>query len=224
MPDRLTFRAFAERSSDLIYRYRLHPERAFEYVNRAAERILGYTPAEHYADPDLGRKLVHPDDLPILQGMLDSGPPAAPVVIRWRRKDGSIVWIEQQNAAVYDGDGELVAIEGIGRVVADPTRGAGATLRIVGPMRIDLVERTVLVSGRPVPLTPTEFRLLDLLTRSPGRVVSRATMNRHLARSRHGGGRTCEVHVWALRQKLEEDPRFPEHIRTVRGRGYAYVA
>jgi HEAT repeat protein len=52
-----------ERALDIDYRYRLRPTRGFEYVNAAATRILGYTPEEHYADPDFGQKLVHPDAL-----------------------------------------------------------------------------------------------------------------------------------------------------------------
>ncbi|MEX2610950.1 MAG: hypothetical protein WEA24_13455, partial [Gemmatimonadota bacterium] len=50
----------ARRSTDMIFRYRLHPERGFEYVSPAAEALTGYTPAEHYADPELPLKIVHP--------------------------------------------------------------------------------------------------------------------------------------------------------------------
>lgn len=56
------FRRLAENAPDLIYRYELTPKRGFTYVSPAATVITGYTPEEHYADPDLGFKLIHPDD------------------------------------------------------------------------------------------------------------------------------------------------------------------
>ena len=105
-----------EHSGDLIYRYEFAPRRGFAYINAAAVTVTGYTPEEHYADPDLGFKRVHPDDRPILeqaaQGKLD---PRQPLTLRWVRKDGSVVWTEQRNVNVHNEAGELVAIEGVAR-------------------------------------------------------------------------------------------------------------
>jgi PAS domain-containing protein len=47
------FRLLAENAQDLIYRYRLKPTLGFEYVSPSATAISGYTPEEHYADPEL---------------------------------------------------------------------------------------------------------------------------------------------------------------------------
>lgn len=88
---------FVERSPDLIYRYRLRPTRGFDYVNPAATRLTGYTPAEHYADPDLGFKLVHPDDRPVLAALLEASPGSSTLPLRWIRKDGTTIWTEQRN-------------------------------------------------------------------------------------------------------------------------------
>lgn len=114
------FRRIAENAPDLIYRYRAHPEPGFEYVSPAAGALTGYTPEEHYADPDLGMKLVHPDDRPILDrarsGAVD---PTTPLTLRWIRKDGSIVWTEQRNVPIVDDEGRVVAIEGIARDVTE---------------------------------------------------------------------------------------------------------
>ena len=214
----------AERALDIIYRYRLEPERGFDYVSPAATRVTGYTPEEHYADPDLGFKLVHPDDHPLLAD-LTVAPSSDPLMLRWRRKDGRTIWTEQRNSPVYDEDGRLVAIEGIAREIVDPTRQPEATTRLVGGLRIDLPRQRVHVNGRSVHLTPSELRLLVLLTERADQVLSRKEIMRHLWRSSHvGSAHACETHISTLRRKIEPDPRFPELIVTVRGRGYRFVS
>jgi DNA-binding response OmpR family regulator len=209
-----------ERAPDIIFRYRMRPRRQYEYVNEASTRICGYTPAEHYADPDLRLKIVHPDDRPLLvEAMLDRV--GTPYLLRFLQKGGGLVWLEERTVPVYDEAGELVAIEGFEREIPDPTVEEDARVRVLGPVRIDLVERRVLVDGREAQLTSAEFSLLVLLTDQPGRVVSREQMMQHLWRSTHtGSGHTCEVHISKLRRKLERDPRHPLLIVTVRARGY----
>ncbi|HPC83163.1 MAG TPA: PAS domain S-box protein [Thermoanaerobaculaceae bacterium] len=113
------FRRLAENAQDLIYRYEFVPQRRFAYVSPAATAITGFTPEEHYADPDLGFKLIHPDDRHLLEGVARGGVPFdRPLLLRWFHKDGSIVWTEQRNVPVYDEQGRLVAIEGIVRDVS----------------------------------------------------------------------------------------------------------
>ncbi len=109
-----------QNARDLIYRYRLSPERGFEYVSPAATAITGYTPEEHYDDPDLGFKLVHPDDRPLLEAA-SQGTTAynEPLVLRWVRKNGEVVWTEQRNVPIYDEAGNLVALEGIARDISE---------------------------------------------------------------------------------------------------------
>lgn len=213
----------AERALDIIYRYRLRPERGFDYVSPASTRVTGYTPAEHYADPDLGFKLVHPDDRPLLAALLELPPEPSPVRLRLVRKDGTVIWTEQRNTPVYDESGELVAIEGIAREIDDPTRTPGERSRLCAGVRIDLDAQRVFVDGALVHLTPSELRLLALLTAHPGKVLSRERIMRHLWQSAYtGSAHTCETHVSALRAKVERDPRFPRRIVTVRGRGYMF--
>ncbi|MBC7228931.1 MAG: PAS domain S-box protein [Actinobacteria bacterium] len=117
------FRLLAENARDLIYRIRLRPERRFEYVSPSSTAITGYTPEDHYRDPNLGFKLVHPDDRRLLEemasGALESG---RPLEVRWVRRDGSVIWTEQVNTPVFDHAGELVAIEGIARDITDRRR------------------------------------------------------------------------------------------------------
>lgn len=223
-PDWLDLEGLVERAQDLIYRYRLRPTRGFDYVNPVATRMTGYSPAEHYADPDLGLKLIHPDDQPVLAALLEASPGSSTLPLRWIRKDGAVIWTEQQNVPVYDEAGELVAIEGIAREIDDPTRRSGETIRLFPGLRINLSLQRVFADGKLVHLTPSEFRLLALLTSRPGDVVSPDEIMRHLWQSDHTGTRhSCETHVSTLRRKIERDPRFPERIRTVRGHGYTFA-
>ncbi len=114
------YRRLTEHATDLIYRIRLQPSSAFEYVNPAATTLTGYTPEDHYADSDLGLKLVHPDDLPLLLRLThDRALLAEPIELRWIRRDGSLLWVEQRNVPIVDAAGNLVAIEGIARDITD---------------------------------------------------------------------------------------------------------
>lgn len=220
----LDLEGLAERAQDLIYRYRLRPTRGFDYVNPAATRITGYTPAEHYADADLGLKLIHPDDQPVLAALLETSPGPSTLPLRWIRKDGTTIWTEQRNTPVYDESGELVAIEGIAREIDDPTRGPGETIRLFPGLRINLSLQRLFADGKLVHLTPSEFRLLALLTSRPGEVFAPEEIMRHLWQSDHTGNRhSCETHISTLRRKIERDPRFPERIRTVRRHGYTFA-
>ncbi len=109
------FRRLAENAQDIIYRYEFLPEPRFTYVSPAATRITGYTPEEHYADPQLGLRLVHPEDRWILEKYFEGKADSTPVVLRWVRKDGRIIWTEQRNVGIYDERGNLVAMEGVAR-------------------------------------------------------------------------------------------------------------
>ncbi|NGZ25373.1 MAG: PAS domain S-box protein [Magnetococcales bacterium] len=106
------FRLLSERAQDIIFRYRLNPP-GFEYVSPSATKLTGYTPEEHYANPQLGYKLIHPDDRRILENIEESFD--EPVVLRWIRKDQSLLWTEIRNTPCYDDHGHLLAIDGIAR-------------------------------------------------------------------------------------------------------------
>ena len=79
--------------------------------------------------------------------------------------------------------------------------------------------------GEAVSLTPSEFRLLDLLAGEPERVFSRREIMQHLWDSTYvGDQRACDIHISNLRRKLEDDPAHPARIVTVRGVGYKLAA
>jgi two-component system response regulator RegX3 len=98
---------------------------------------------------------------------------------------------------------------------------AGDGLRTVGGLELDLAAHVVRVEGRAVPLTPSEFRVLTLLSERPGRVFSRRELMQHLWDSSYTGDeRAADVHLANLRRKLEDDPAEPMRLVTVRGAGY----
>jgi DNA-binding response OmpR family regulator len=98
----------------------------------------------------------------------------------------------------------------------------GDAIQVDG-LRIDLTRRMVEVRGGPVQLTYVEFELLRMLASHPGRVYTREMLLESLwGGSEYREPRTIDVHVRHLREKLEEDPREPAYIFTVRGVGYRF--
>jgi two-component system, OmpR family, response regulator RegX3 len=104
-------------------------------------------------------------------------------------------------------------------------RAAGGRIRRVGGLELDSARHRVTRDGEAVSLTPSEFRLLDLLAGDPERVFSRREIMQHLWDSSYvGDQRACDIHISNLRRKLEADPANPERIVTVRGVGYKLAA
>jgi DNA-binding response OmpR family regulator len=92
-----------------------------------------------------------------------------------------------------------------------------------GDLRIDFGRRAVVIRGEDVRLTYVEFEILAALARSPGRVLSRETLLENVwGDSDYRDPRTVDVHIRHLREKLEQDPKDPEYLFTVRGVGYRF--
>ena len=110
------------------------------------------------------------------------------------------------------------------RRAAAPRRAAAdGEVLVAGDLRLDPARRTVEIAGEPVQLTYVEFELLRAFASSPGRVFSREMLLRALwGDSAYREPRTIDVHVRHLREKLEQDPREPEYLLTVRGVGYRF--
>ncbi|MGH9194874.1 MAG: PAS domain-containing protein, partial [Acidimicrobiia bacterium] len=120
----------------LYYRYRLADPSGFEYVSRSATEFVGYTPEEHYADPLLGFKLIHPDDARLLASLAQSPDNLdQPVVLRWRRRDGSILWTEQHNEPLFDHRGRWVGIQGFAVDVTQRELRASRSSAVLGRSR-----------------------------------------------------------------------------------------
>jgi DNA-binding response OmpR family regulator len=92
-----------------------------------------------------------------------------------------------------------------------------------GDLHIDMAKRTTELNGEPVQLTYVEFEILSVLARHPGRVYTRdMLLDRIWGDSAYRDQRTIDVHIRHLREKLEQDPRVPEYLLTVRGVGYRF--
>jgi len=93
----------------------------------------------------------------------------------------------------------------------------------VGDLTVSFVRHEVFLQGRPVSLTPTEFRLLETLVKNPGRAFSRADLlDRAFGYDYDGVERTVDVHVMNLRRKIEPEPGRPRYVTTVPGVGYRF--
>jgi DNA-binding response OmpR family regulator len=92
-----------------------------------------------------------------------------------------------------------------------------------GELTIDFDRRMVTLGEEEVRVTYVEFEILGALARSPGRVLTRETLLEHVwGDSDYRDPRTVDVHIRHLREKLEQDPKDPEYLFTVRGVGYRF--
>ena len=97
-----------------------------------------------------------------------------------------------------------------------------STLLRAGDIELDRETKRVHRAGRELHLGPTEFRLLEFLMQSPGRVYSREQLLDGVwGQDVYIDERTVDVHVGRLRKALNR-PRQPDPIRTVRGSGYSF--
>jgi two-component system alkaline phosphatase synthesis response regulator PhoP len=93
-----------------------------------------------------------------------------------------------------------------------------------GGLAIDLERRSVRRDGEPIELTATEFDLLAVLARAPGRPFTRAQLLELVYDVSYTGyDRTVDAHIKNLRRKLEPDPHEPRYILTIYGVGYKFA-
>ena len=97
----------------------------------------------------------------------------------------------------------------------------GHSKLVFGNLEIIPDEGKVTLSGKDVPLTKTEFRLLCELAHDPNGVFSREVLlDKVWGHGYFGDGRLVDVNIRRLRMKVEVDPAEPTHVVTVRGLGY----
>lgn len=94
-----------------------------------------------------------------------------------------------------------------------------------GAIAIDLADKRVSVGGAEVHLTPTEWRLLEVLVRNRGRLVSQQQLLGDVwGPAYHDETNYLRVYVANLRRKLEATPSQPDHLITEPGMGYRFIA
>jgi DNA-binding response OmpR family regulator len=99
--------------------------------------------------------------------------------------------------------------------------GDGNKTLDAGPIHLDLELRRVKCKGREARLTPRLTQILEMLMRRHGEVEQREELFRKVWNTEYTGDtRTLDVHISWLRQAIEQDPRNPEYLKTIRGVGY----
>jgi DNA-binding response OmpR family regulator len=99
--------------------------------------------------------------------------------------------------------------------------GNGKHMLHVGYLRLDLERRQVRCQGKEVRLTPRLSHLLQILMQHPGEVMEREQLFREVWNTEYTGDtRTLDVHISWLRKAIEEDPRMPRYLKTIRRVGY----
>jgi DNA-binding response OmpR family regulator len=104
-----------------------------------------------------------------------------------------------------------------------PDAAPGETLHF-GRLEIDLDARQARLDGQPCELTSHQFELLVVLARSPGRVLSRdRIMDALKGHAMEAFDRSIDVHISRIRAAIEDDPKAPKRVLTVRGAGYVFT-
>jgi two-component system phosphate regulon response regulator OmpR len=108
----------------------------------------------------------------------------------------------------------------------EKTRTAGHEHLIIeaGGLALNKAKQTLLVEGREIELSTTEYKILEALMEHPNTVLSRERLM-NLARGRDfvAFDRSIDVHISKLRAKLDSHPHFRKRIKTVWGTGYMFV-
>src|SRR4051794_8273948 len=115
----------------------------------------------------------------------------------------------------------------LARLRATSRRGAAADEAVVarvGDTTIDLAATTAIgVDGEAIHLTPTEWKILDVLLRRPGKLVAGGTLLTAVrGSSDHTDPSYLRIYLAQLRRKLEPEPSRPRHLITEPGMGYRY--
>ncbi|RIK43575.1 MAG: DNA-binding response regulator [Chloroflexi bacterium] len=118
---------------------------------------------------------------------------------------------------------ELVArVHTVLRRTADNGAGGRQVMRF-GELVIDPFRHEVTWCGKPLPLTPKEFKLLETMSREPGRAFTRLELVQQVFGYDYEGlERTVDAHIMNLRKKIEPDPSRLRFIQTIYGVGYRF--
>lgn len=106
-----------------------------------------------------------------------------------------------------------------------PHHSVNGSVLTANGFSLNLTRASLNKNNQEIHLTPKECKLLAVLMQNAGEIVSRKTLMRHVWDTDYlGDTRTLDVHICWLRQKVESDPKMPQHILTKRGQGYTLQA
>ncbi len=116
----------------------------------------------------------------------------------------------------------LLRINAILRRMPEPSaRDAAPKILHLGPIRYDIDRGELWRGDQPIRLTATEAQLMRIFSARPGEAVSRTKLVEDLGRDRgQAQERAVDVQITRLRRKIEDNPKQPRYLQTVRGAGY----
>ncbi|WP_050604530.1 response regulator [Ruegeria sp. 6PALISEP08] len=107
------------------------------------------------------------------------------------------------------------------RMPETPAEETAAKILYLGPIRYDIERGEMWQEEDPVRLTATESQLMKIFSAQPGEPISRAKLVEDLGRDKgQAQERAVDVQITRLRRKIEQDPKQPRYLQTVRGAGY----
>lgn len=120
---------------------------------------------------------------------------------------------------------ELTKIRNILDKSTERTQSVFQDEYLFGQVEVNFAEMTASRAGDPVVLTAMEFKVLKYMIRHERQVISRdALLSEVWGYASYPSTRTVHNHIFRLRQKLEQHPSRPHHLRTVCGAGYKFVS
>lgn len=94
---------------------------------------------------------------------------------------------------------------------------------VIGDLMLDMEAMVVRKNGKEVNLTPMEFKIVEMLMKHPGRVFTKVQIFENISGTYfESDANTVMVHVSKIREKIEENPKEPKYLKTVRGLGYRF--
>jgi two-component system response regulator RegX3 len=117
----------------------------------------------------------------------------------------------------------LARVRSVLRRSGDASQASIPSVLVGGPIELDVDKHEARVHGVTISLPPKEFMLLEALMRRAGKLCTRDSLIGDVwGANYYGDTRTLDVHIKRLRTKVEEDPRRPRYLLTVRGLGYKF--
>lgn len=91
----------------------------------------------------------------------------------------------------------------------------------IGELELDSSNLSVNKNGEAINLTPTEFKILSLMMKTPGKIYTKMQIFENINGDYYeSDDNTLMVHISKIRDKIEEDPKNPKYLKTIRGLGY----
>ena len=114
------YKRLTDNIKDIVYRIELVPQKKFTYVSQSIRQIIGYEPEDFYNGIELASNVIYVDDRDKFTELMEKKNFFnTPIMLRWVKKTGEIVWVEQRCVPIYNSSNELIAVEGIIRDITD---------------------------------------------------------------------------------------------------------